>query len=91
MSKQSIQTKVQNDHPEFVDEVAGLSIEQLDSRLAQLAKDNQAVNESKETDLELTEALKHSSSLGAPYREAKAAIKNKSVYLISLIKEKGGK
>lgn len=89
--KKNIQEVMQKDNPEFASEVASLSVEHLDARLAQLAKDAQASEEAKEADEELTAAKAQSIDLGAPYRDVKKAIKLKSEYIISLIKEKGGK
>lgn len=81
--------KVQKEMPEFVGEVNSLSPEQLDARLAQLAKDMESVHESQEADEELEQARERASELNAPYRDSKKAISMKSRYIVELLKEKG--
>ena len=88
--KKNVNEIVQKEMPEFAGEVAGLSVEQLDARLAQLAKDAEATDEAKDADQELAEAREAAKQMAAPYREAKAAIGLKSKYIVGLIKEKGG-
>lgn len=78
-------------YPEFHDEVVGLSVDQLNSRLAEQAKALDWSETKKEEDGELEEAQAKASELAAPYRDAKKEIKAKSKYLIRLINEKGGK
>lgn len=90
-AKKSLEEKIQEDMPEFAGEVAGLNVDQLNQRLAQLAKDAEANEQAKEDDEELEEAQKHASELGAPYRDAKKAIRLRSRYIIKMIGEKGGK
>lgn len=82
--------KVEKELPEFVNEVAGLSVDDLNGRLSQLAKDFEAVEEAKEADEALQEARNTAKELGAPYRDGKKAIRLKSGYIVALIKEKGG-
>lgn len=89
--KKSIQAQVKEDMPEFYDESLGLSVEQMDARLAQFAKDLEAIQDTKADDEALREASEKLSQLRAPYLESKKAVKLKSKYLIALIKEKGGK
>lgn len=88
--KQSVRSKVEKQMPEFADEVAGLSVEQLNSRLAELAKASEAVRQAKEADEGLEEAQANVSLLAAPYREAKSAIGLKTTFIVGLIQEKGG-
>ncbi len=88
--KKSIQETVQKEMPEFAAEVAELSVDELDFRLAQNAKDTEGVEQAKDEDLSLEEARALASELAQPYREAKKALGLKSKYIISLIKEKGG-
>ncbi len=90
MKKLDIAAKLSKENPEFVAEVQGLSVEQLDARLAQLAKDGEAVEDAKEADEELEATQSHASAMAAPYREAKKAIGLKRKFLVGLIKEKGG-
>lgn len=89
-AKKSLQEKIQEEMPEFAGEVAGLSVADLNNRLAEQAKAAEWNEQSKEDDEELEEAQAHASELGAPYRDAKKAIRLRSRYLIALIKEKGG-
>jgi hypothetical protein len=86
--KKSVQEKMKDANPEFVMACEGLSIEQLDSRLAGLAKDAESINEAKENDTDLAAAKETASSLGAPYRETKKAVKLKTKYVLQLIKER---
>ncbi len=87
MAKQSFEAE----HPEFVSEVAGLSVEELDNRLASLSKANEENNDARDDDEELQGARELSRELGAPYNDLKKVIKLKSRYIIALIREKGGK
>ncbi|CAM6004874.1 unnamed protein product [Sphagnum balticum] len=89
-AKKTADEKFQEEYPEFVGEVVGLSVDQLNSRLAEQAKAAEWNETTKEEDEELEEAQKAASELAAPYRDAKKAIRAKSKYLIKLIKEKGG-
>ena len=88
--KKNVQEVMSKENPEFVEACQGLSVDELDARLAQLAKDSQAVSESKDSDEALEQAQAEATALGAPYRDAKKAISLKSRYLIALIKERGG-
>lgn len=88
--KKSLQEKVQEEMPEFTGEVAGLSVDQLNARLAEQAKAAEWNESKKEEDEELEEAQERVGELVAPYRDAKKAIRLRSRYLIALIKEKGG-
>lgn len=83
-------TKIEKELPDFVNEVAGLPVDSLNGRLSQLAKDYEAVEQAKENDGDLSDAREEAKLLGAPYREAKKAIRMKSSYIVALIKEKGG-
>ncbi len=89
-NKVSIQEKLAKDNPEFCAEVAGLSVEQINGRLAQLAQDREALNQAKEADEALEDARALSQELAAPYRDGKNAINQKSSYLVALLNEKGG-
>ena len=88
-SKRSLEEEVKERMPEFVDEVVSLSVDDLNARLSRLAKDNEANEEAKEEDDELTEARELVTELSAPYREAKKFIRLRSKYIIQLLKEKG--
>lgn len=87
--KKTVQEVVQTEFPEFFNEVAGLSTDQLNNRLATLAKNLEESETAKEEDEELEEAKATATELAAPYRDAKKALRVKSKYVISLLKEKG--
>jgi hypothetical protein len=88
-TKKSLQEVVQTDYPEFASEVAGLSIDQLNNRLATLAKNLEESETAKEDDPALEDAKNLASELAAPYRDAKKALRAKSKYVIGLLKDKG--
>ena len=89
-AKKSLQEKVQEDMPEFAAEVAGLSVQDLNNRLATLAKGAEENEQAQEDDEDLEKARAEASELAAPYRDAKKALRLRSRYVISLIREKGG-
>jgi hypothetical protein len=86
--KKTIEQKVREEFPEFADECQALDSSQIDARLAQFAKDLEAIGESVEADDGLAAAKEAVSNMAAPYREAKAAIRLKGSYLIRLLKER---
>jgi len=88
--KKTLADIIREEYPEFFDEVQALSVEELNTRLATLAKNAEEVEESKENDEELRAAKATASELAAPYRDAKNAIRKKNKFVISLIKDKGG-
>jgi len=88
-SKKTIQEKVQSEFPEFVSETGGLSADQLNNKLATLAKYLDDTETAKENDSDLEQAQAVASELSAPYKEAKKVLKMKSKYVIELLKEKG--
>lgn len=90
-AKKSLEEKMQEEQPEFAGEVAGLSVDQLNGRLAEQAKAAEWNEQAKEDDEDLAEKQAAASEAGAPYRDAKKAIRLRSRYLIKLIQEKGGK
>lgn len=82
--------KLQKENPEFADEVNGLSVDALNAKLAQLAKDGEAVEDAKEADEELARIRDEAKLMADPYRDARKVLRLKSRYVINLIKEKGG-
>jgi len=88
--KKDLKQKVQEEMPEFANEVAGLAVSDLNNRLAKLAKDAEANEQAQEDDEELEQTRAQASEMAAPYKEAKKAIRLRSRYIIALIKEKGG-
>jgi hypothetical protein len=89
-TKKSLEERMKEEQPEFAGEVAGLSVDQLNARLAEQAKAAEWNQQAKEDDEELAEKKEAASEAAAPYRDAAKAIRLKSRYLIKLIKEKGG-
>ena len=87
--KKNIEEVMVKENPEFVSEVASLSTEELDARIAQLAKDLEAVDEAKEADEALKDLRDQVSIASAPYNESKKALKLKTKYLIQLMKSRG--
>lgn len=88
--KKSVQEKVQKKYPEFVSAVDGLSVADLESKLAMYAKESENVDQAQENDEEIEKTNALLSELKGPYLDARKAIKLKMRYVISLIKEKGG-
>lgn len=84
--KKSLQDKIKEAFPEFYEELLLKSEAELNDRIAQLAKDSESVQDAKEADEGLAEAQAKSTELGAPYREAKSAIKLKIKYIIQILK-----
>lgn len=89
MNKKTIEQVVAKEMPEFAQEAATLSADDLSGRLAQFAIDFDEVEKAKEADEELENTRKKLSELGAPYKDSKKALRLKSKYIISLLKEKG--
>jgi len=87
--KMSVEAKIKKEYPQFVEEIASLSVDQLNSRLAELAKQTDEVEQAKDDDEELDSAKDKVSEFSAPYRDAKKMLKLKSRYVIGLIREKG--
>jgi hypothetical protein len=88
-SKKTITAQVQENYPEFETEVAGLNIDQLNNKLASLAKGLEESEATKEDDEELNKAHALASELGAPYKDVKKAIRLKTKYVIGLLRDKG--
>lgn len=88
-TKKSNKESVQEEFPEFANEVNGLSTDQLNNKLATLAKHLEESETAKENDEALEQAKGDAAELSAPYRDAKKAIRAKSKYVIALLKEKG--
>lgn len=89
--KLSFEQQFQKDNPDFAGEVAGLSVQDLNNRLAEFAKAAEWNETKKEEDEDLARAQAEAKEAGAVYRDEKKALRVRSKYVISLIKEKGGK
>jgi len=88
--KKSVSKQIQENYPEFEAETLGLSIDQLNNKLASLAKGLEESEDAKEGDEELEKARLLVSELGAPYRDVKKAVNLKTKFVIGLLREKGG-
>jgi ATP phosphoribosyltransferase regulatory subunit HisZ len=84
---QSFTHKVQKELPEFVSEVSGLSVQDLDARLVTLTKGLAETEQAKEQDEELENAKALVSELSAPYRDAKKVLSMKIKYIVSLFEK----
>jgi len=89
----SLQEKVDDKYPQYSAEVMGLNVPQLDQRIASLQKELEDATQFQEE--KNGEALK---SLAAQLKDLKAdlgdvrkAVALKTKYLVSLVREKGGK
>ena len=87
-TKQSIKQKVQKEMPEFASEVEGLDLQQLATRVAAIQQAMSELEDTKEADTDLEAALEVAKELGAPYRDAKASMKLRTKFLVTLMKEK---
>lgn len=87
--KKSVQEKVQGEFPEFADEVASLGIDELNTKLASLAKGLEESEQAKESDEELAKTRELATELAAPYKDIKKAVNLKTKYVISLLRDKG--
>jgi hypothetical protein len=88
--KLTLARMVQIHHPEFADEVSGLSVADLESRLASLAKHAEEISVAKEESEALKDARARLAELSGPFNDGLKAVKLKTKYIIGLIKEKGG-
>lgn len=86
----TFQGKMQKDMPEFCDSCQGLSVQQLEQRIATYQKELQDSETHKEGNDLLRKAIAEAKELGAGYREVKKDTGRKTRYLIELIREKGG-
>lgn len=85
-----LKTKVENKYPVFVDEVQGLSIDQLEQRLINNTKYAEETERARNKDEALNKAKDQVKYLNEPYKDTLAAIKDKTKYILALIEEKGG-
>lgn len=88
--KKDIRVIVQKQFPEFPEVVDGLSVDELEKRLSQYAKEQESIQDAKEADEALEQAKEQVSEYSAPYNDAKKAVRLKMRYLIALIGDKGG-
>lgn len=88
--KKSVEDKVQKQYPDFAIECSRLSVADLNTRLLNYAKHAEEIEDSKDADVKLEEAKAMASELGAPYRDAKKAVRLKMRYIMGMIKDMGG-
>lgn len=88
-AKKTVREKVEKDYPEFATEVAGASTDDLNGRLATLAKGLEESEVAKEADGDLQNAKSLASELSGPYKDVKKAVTLKSKYIIGLLRDKG--
>jgi hypothetical protein len=88
----SLQEKVDDKYPQYSAEVMGLSVPQLDQRIAELQKTlEDAVQFQEEKNGEAMKSLAAQlKDLRADLSEVKKAVSLKTKYLVSLVREKGG-
>jgi hypothetical protein len=86
--EQKMMSKVEKELPEFVDEIRGLTQDQLNTRLANLTKEYCEVELAEDNDEEYQGAKDSASELGAPYRDAKKVLNLKTAYIFNTLKEK---
>lgn len=90
-SKKTVEQKIKEEMPEFLEAVIGLSVDDLNAKLAALAKDYEGVVQWQENDVELAQSREKVKEFNGPYVDAKRTIRLKNKYLVSLVIEKGGK
>lgn len=86
----TFEQKMREEDPEFCDSVDGLSIQQLEARIANYQKDLQDSEEHKANNEALRDAKTEVEMIAGPYRDVKKAIQKKTRYIISTIRSKGG-
>lgn len=86
----TLKEKVQAEYPDFTSVVDTLSLAELEGRLSEHAKFAEQNEDAKEADEEFQSTKALATELGAPYRDAKKAIRMKSRYIIATIRDKGG-
>ena len=88
----TIMEKVDEKYPNYSSEVLGLTVQQLDQRIAGLQKGlEEAAQFKEEKNGEAIKSLKEQlKDLNADYSEVAKAVVLKTKLLVSLVKEKGG-
>jgi len=84
-----LEKKLKEKDPLFLDEIAGLSRDQLNNRLLGLAKGRQDILQAREEDQDLAQAKDTVKELSAPYSESLKSTDLKMRYIAQVIKEKG--
>lgn len=89
-AKKTLEDKVREEYEHFYQEVIGLSVGDLEKRLATYAKEREKVDVAMDQDVELKETRAKAKDLAAPYNESKKALKLKNKFIVQLISDKGG-
>lgn len=87
-NKKSLIEVIQKEMPEWFAEVAGLSTEAVNERLAQNSKDLSGVEKEQDDDKDLNDSRERTRQFNAPYVDAKKALKLKRQFLVSLVSDK---
>ncbi|CAK0759971.1 conserved hypothetical protein [Azospirillaceae bacterium] len=87
--KKSNREKVEAEFPTFATEVAGLTTDQLNGRIAGLAKELEESETDKEDNEDLENARALAAELTAPYNDVKKAVRAKTRYIVGLLKDRG--
>lgn len=90
MNREKLEEQLDKIDPRFRREAQELNTVQLEVKINEYAKANDANDQLQEDDDKLAEAKAKSAELGRPYREDRKAYKLKSKYAILLLKEKNG-
>ena len=92
MAKKDWRAKFEAEFPDFVDVVAGMGTEELDSKLLQYAKEAEAIRKGKEEKIGaiLERMSEEKKTLEGPYKDAAKANNLKQRYIVHMIGERGG-
>lgn len=86
----TLREKTEKEYPDFVKEVDGLNIQDMEKRISNYAKALEDSEQHKEDNTVLASAHAEVAELMGPYKDVKKAVKVKTRYLIQQIREKGG-
>jgi hypothetical protein len=86
----TLREKTEKEFPDFVKEVDGLNIQEMEKRISNYAKELEDSEQHKEDNQALKDAHAEVTELAGPYKDVKKAVKVKTRYLIASIREKGG-
>jgi hypothetical protein len=84
-----MKNKVQEEYPEFANEISFLDLPSLRARIVSLQQALAESEEHREANDSLKEARAVVSEISGPYNDVKKAVKLKTKYILDLIKEKG--
>lgn len=95
--KKDPKTAVENEYPDFVEAVRGMSVVDLEKKLSTMSKHRVQTNEAMERDEKLSktkdqikELNELKKELEGPYKDTIEAVDLQSNYVVLLIREKGG-